>query len=251
MSYSNALGTVELGTDGVAVLTLKMAGRANKIDRTFGEGLSDALDHVLALEGLKGLVITSGHRDFCVGADLEMILGERDPARVYALALSLDAVFRRLETSGVPVVAALNGTALGGGYELALACHHRIALDDARIQVGLPEVNLGVIPGGGGTQRLPRLIGIQAGLEVIAQAKQLRAPKAKQAGLVDALAADSDALLTAARQWCLDNPGAKQPWDGSLPHPGRRASGNAGRGEPLHGCCRDALQEDGRRVPRR
>ena len=125
----------------------------------------------------------------------------------------LNAVYRKLETGGVPVVAALSGSALGGGYELALACHHRIALNEPRIQLGLPEVTLGVIPGAGGTQRLTRMLGLQASLELLAQGKVLRAPKAADMGMVDELAADVDQLKAKAIAWIRANPGRRQPWD--------------------------------------
>lgn len=198
---------------GVATITMAMSGRANKVNADFGAGLNGALDDVLALGGLKGIILASGHKDFCVGADLDVIYRARDAAQVEAMVSDLNALYRRLETAGVPVVAALTGSALGGGYELALACHRRIALNDPSIQLGLPEVSLGVIPGAGGTQRLPRLIGIQAALELIAQGKVLRAPQAKGAGLVDELVDDAAALREAARAWIAANPRAKQPWD--------------------------------------
>jgi 3-hydroxyacyl-CoA dehydrogenase/enoyl-CoA hydratase/3-hydroxybutyryl-CoA epimerase len=198
---------------GVATITLQMEGRANKINDEFGLTLVQALDWVQAQRGVKGLVIASGHKDFCVGADLDRLYRERDAAGMMQRLRELHALYRRIEQLPLPVVAALTGSALGGGYELALACHHRIALDDASIQLGLPEVSLGVIPGAGGTQRLPRLIGIQSALEHIAQGKIVRAPQAKKVGMVDALAPDRDALAAAAREWIANNPKAKQPWD--------------------------------------
>lgn len=198
---------------GVATVTLQMAGRANKINDDFGHTLQQALDWVGAQEGVKGVILASGHKDFCVGADIDRLYRERDPADLMKRLRELGGLFRRLEQLPFPVVAALTGSALGGGFELALACHHRIAIDDPRIQLGLPEVSLGVIPGAGGTQRLPRLIGIQGALEHIAQGKILRAPQAKKIGFVDALAADREALFTAAHAWIAANPKAKQPWD--------------------------------------
>lgn len=200
-------------TTGIATLTLDMPGRVNIINPVYGEGLRDALAWAKDRPGLRGIIIGSAHKDFCAGADLDRLYRERDPAAVLRSTTDLNALYRAIETTGVPVVAALTGSALGGGYELALACHHRIALDDARIKVGLPEVQLGLIPGAGGTQRLPRLIGIQAALENIVQAKEVRAPKAAKIGMVDALAADAHALRTAAEQWIADNQGYQAPWD--------------------------------------
>ena len=198
---------------GIATLTLAMEGRANKINDTFGLGFREALEWAQGLDGLRGILIASAHRDWCVGADIDMLYRERDPAAFFDKVRQLQLGFRQLETAGVPVVAALNGSALGGGFELALSCHRRIAIDDPRARFGLPEVSLGVLPGGGGTQRLPRLIGIQGALEIIGQGKVLRAPKALKAGLVHELVADADALRAAAEAWIAANPKAKQPWD--------------------------------------
>lgn len=198
---------------GVATIWMQLEGKANKINARFGEGLAAAIDETLALDGLEGIILATGHRDFCVGADLEMIFESRDAEALHGMVSDLHARLRHLETCGKPVVAAITGSALGGGYELALACHHRIALDDSRIMVGLPEVQLGVIPGGGGTQRLPRIIGIQPALEVLAQGKTFRAPKAEAAGLVDALAPNIETLRGMAIDWIKAHPKATQPWD--------------------------------------
>jgi 3-hydroxyacyl-CoA dehydrogenase / enoyl-CoA hydratase / 3-hydroxybutyryl-CoA epimerase len=198
---------------GVATLWMQMAGRANKINGDFGEGFAAALEDALAFDGLKGIIVASGHRDFCVGADLDFVYAAREPGPLLEMVGQLNGLYRKLETAGVPVVAALTGSALGGGYEIALSCHYRVALDSPKVQLGLPEVNLGVIPGAGGTQRLPRLIGIQPSLEHIAQGKITRAPKALKAGLIDALATDVEALTAAAHQYIAEHPKAKQPWD--------------------------------------
>lgn len=212
--------------DGVATLCLQMAGRVNKINDDFGQALLEGIEWAQQQDGLRGVIITSGHKDFCVGADIDRLYAERDPAALMERLRQLGGLLRRLEQLPVPVVAALTGSALGGGYELALACHHRIAIDDPRLQIGLPEVSLGVIPGAGGTQRLPRLVGIQVALENTLQGKILRAPKAKALGYVDALAPDREAVLAAARQWIADNPKAKQPWDQKrFRFPGARPGG--------------------------
>ncbi len=200
--------------DGVATVTLEMPGKANKIDEAFGTTLLEALEWARSHDDLRGIVLTSAHKDFSVGADIDTLYRERDPARMFERVRQLGQLYRAIETCGVPVVAALVGSALGGGYELALACHHRVALDDPSVRVGLPEVTLGVLPGAGGTQRLPRLVGIQPALEIILQGKMLRAPKAKKAGLVDALAPTREAVLDAARTFIEQNPKhAVQPWD--------------------------------------
>ena len=202
---------------GIVTLELKLPGKANKIGEPFIRALAWGVEQALAVEGLRGIILSSGHKDFCVGADIDSLFAERDPARIMEGVGILNQTYRSLEKAGVPVVAALTGSALGGGYELALACHHRIALNDARVLLGLPEVNLGVIPGAGGTQRLPYLIGLQPALEHIAQAAPVRAPKALQKGLVDALADSREELFQKARAWIEANPKATQPWDQKKP----------------------------------
>lgn len=200
-------------TTGVATLLLAMEGKTNKVDRTFAEGLLDALTWAKAQAGLKGIIIGTAHKNFCVGADIDGLYPMRDPQATYEYVKGLNALFRGIETAGVPVVCALTGSALGGGYELALATHRRFALDDASVQIGLPEVSLGVIPGAGGTQRLPRIVGVQKALEHITQGQPVRAPKARSLGMVDELHKTRDELYAAAHAWIAANPKAKQPWD--------------------------------------
>jgi len=198
---------------GVATLLLAMEGRTNKVDRTLAEGLLDALTWTKAQAGLKGIILGTAHKNFCVGADIDSLYPMRDPQKTYDYVKDLNALFRAYETVGVPVVCALTGSALGGGYELALATHRRLAIDDPSLQIGLPEVTLGVIPGAGGTQRLPRIVGVQKALEHITQGQPVRAPKAKSLGMVDELHPTRDALYAAAHAWIIANPKAKQPWD--------------------------------------
>ncbi len=207
---------------GIATLLLAMEGKTNKVDRTFAEGLNDALIWAKAQPNLKGIIVGTAHKNFCVGADIDGLYPMRDPASTFEYVKSLNALFRSYEQAGVPVACALTGSALGGGYELALACHRRFAIDDPSLQIGLPEVTLGVIPGAGGTQRLPRIVGLQKALEHITQGQPVRAPKAKSLGLVDELHPDKDSLYAAAKAWILANPKAKQPWDDKgfkFPHP--------------------------------
>lgn len=197
----------------VVTLTFAMAGRVNKVDRAMAEGLAAALGWAKGRDGLRGVILTSAHRNFCVGADIDSLFPMRDPAATSAYVADLNRLFRSVEQLGVPVVCALTGTALGGGYELALACHRRLALDDARLQVGLPEVSLGLIPGAGGTQRLPRLIGLQRAVEHITQGEPVWAPKALSLGMVDGLFPTVEALTEAAHAFIAANPKAQQPWD--------------------------------------
>ena len=165
----NDLGHTTFDSDsGIATITLHMKGRANVMNQAFQEALGDSVTWAISQKGLRGVILATGHRDFCVGGDLEMLYGLTEPADFIDNFRALNKSLRDLETAGVPVVAALTGSALGGGYEVALAAHHRIAVDSPKVMFGLLEVSLGLFPGGGGTQRLPRLIGIQPALEVIA-----------------------------------------------------------------------------------
>ena len=204
--------------DGVITMTWDMPGRSQNV---FNQGSMDALDAAIdAAVGdprCVGIIITSAKRAFIAGADLEMLSAltgaGQSATALTATAGALSRILRKLETCGKPVVSAINGTALGGGFELCLASHHRILADDPRIKVGLPEATLGLLPGAGGTQRLPRLIGVQASLGLLMEGKQLRPDKALAAGIVDAVVPAAD-LLAAATAWILANPDhVKQPWD--------------------------------------
>jgi len=159
------------------------------------------------------LVITSAKSTFIVGADIDQLTQITSAEEAFKLCEDLKGMMRRMEKSGKPVVAAINGTALGGGLELALACHARIALNSPKTKLGLPEVKLGLLPGGGGTQRLPRMIGIQKSFELITQGKELTAAKAKEMGIVTDLAETNEELIAKAKAWCLANPKAAAPWD--------------------------------------
>jgi 3-hydroxyacyl-CoA dehydrogenase / enoyl-CoA hydratase / 3-hydroxybutyryl-CoA epimerase len=164
---------------------------------------------------VKGIIITSSKTEFIVGADLKMILRnqDKDPAEMLEVSMGLNRLFRKMETYGKPLVAAINGTALGGGYEVCLACHYRVALDTPKTKVGLPEVKLGLLPGGGGTQRLPRMIGMQAALPLMLEGKDVSAREALKLGMVDALAGTPAELMAIARDWIAQNPSPVQPWD--------------------------------------
>jgi 3-hydroxyacyl-CoA dehydrogenase/enoyl-CoA hydratase/3-hydroxybutyryl-CoA epimerase len=206
--------TLDIDADGIGLVTIDMPGRAmNVLNPTLVEPFAQLVQQLETDAGLKGLVITSAKSTFIVGADIDQLTQITSAEEAYKLCEDLKGMLRRMEKSGKPVVAALNGTALGGGLELALACHARIAIDDAKTKLGLPEVKLGLLPGGGGTQRVPRMVGIQKAMELITQGKELTAAKAKDMGLVTELAANRDELLAKARAWCLANPKPSQPWD--------------------------------------
>ena len=170
-------------------------------------------DELLADETVKGVIIASAKKDWIVGADLKEIFASNDPDGIMSMARELTHIFRRIETSGKMFVAAINGTALGGGYELALACHKRIALNNPNTRIGLVEVTIGLLPGAGGTQRLPRLIGIQAALPLLLEGKKLTVDKALGAKLIDAIANSPEEMLEMAKKAIREEFKAVQPWD--------------------------------------
>ena len=213
MSQQQAF-SLDIDANGIGLVTIDMPDRAmNVLNPTLTAPFAELVQRLETDAALKGLVITSGKSTFVVGADIDQLTRITSAQEAYELCEALKGMLRRMEKCGKPVVAALNGTALGGGLELALACHARIALDDPKLKLGLPEVKLGLLPGGGGTQRVPRLVGIQKAMELISQGKELTAAKAKEMGLVTDLAATREELITKAKAWCLANPKAAAPWD--------------------------------------
>jgi 3-hydroxyacyl-CoA dehydrogenase/enoyl-CoA hydratase/3-hydroxybutyryl-CoA epimerase len=210
----NTTVTFDIDDQGIGLVTLDQPGRAmNVLNPSLLEPFAALVNRLETDAAIKGLVITSGKPTFIVGADIDQLTQIKTADEAFAMCEALKAMLRRMEKCGKPVVAALNGTALGGGLEVALACHARFAMNDPKLKLGLPEVKLGLLPGGGGTQRLPRMIGIQESLKLISQGTEINASKALALGLVNGLANTRDELLQLARQWCLDHPQAQQPWD--------------------------------------
>ena len=214
----------DVDDDGVAVLTLDDPGaRANTMNARFVASLIEVVERLSRdCEELAGVVVTSAKRTFFAGGDLTtMVRATRDDApAMFAEVERIKAALRRLETLGVPVVAALNGSALGAGLEIALACHHRVALDDGKSEFGFPEVTLGLLPGAGGVTRTVRMFGLaDALMNVLLQGQRRKPAAALQAGLVDELVDDSEQLLPRARGWVLDHrddpEAATQAWDRS------------------------------------
>ncbi|MGQ7275777.1 3-hydroxyacyl-CoA dehydrogenase NAD-binding domain-containing protein [Marinobacter sp. V034] len=207
----------DIDENKILTLTIDMPGQsANTMNSDFRAALSDTVSRVQQdLANISGIILTSGKRTFFAGGDLnELFRVTPDQAGEFEdMVNSLKRQMRILETSGKPVVAAINGSALGGGLELCLACHHRVVLDDDTIQLGLPEVTLGLLPGGGGTQRLPRMIGLEAAFPYLMEGKKANPQAALKAGIVDAIASDTDDLLRQARAFIEANPKATQPWD--------------------------------------
>lgn len=206
--------TLNVGDDGIAIATMDLPGRPmNVVNDELMVPLAALAERLATDAAIKGLVLTSGKADFCAGGDIDKLSRLESAQQAFDLTMQMKAVLRRLETAGKPVVAAINGHALGGGLEIALACHARVVLDDPKLKLGQPEVKLGLLPGGGGTVRLPRLIGIQPALQLMAEGTEVSPQKALSMGLVTELAANRDELIAKARAWCVANPKAKAPWD--------------------------------------
>ncbi|MGN8063948.1 3-hydroxyacyl-CoA dehydrogenase NAD-binding domain-containing protein [Ralstonia sp. 22111] len=206
---------ITIDTDGIATLTWNQPGRAqNVLNGDTCAAFFAAIDHVCADASVKGILVTSAKADFIAGGDLEWLQASDDAATLFDRTCELHRMLRKLETCGKPVAAALPGSTLGGGLEIALACHYRVAADNARARFGLPEVTLGLLPGGGGTQRLPRLIGVQKALPMLLEGKRIKAADALKLGIVDAVV-NAGEEADAARTWLLgDGPTrAQQPWD--------------------------------------
>ncbi|MDB5518488.1 MAG: hypothetical protein JWQ17_5246 [Tardiphaga sp.] len=171
-----------------------------------------AVEAAIDDSAVKGVIITSAKKDFISGGDLDELRQVRTPAEAVALVRDIGLCLRRMETSGKPFVAALNGSAMGGGLEVALACHRRIAIDDPALRLAFPEVTLGLMPGAGGTQRLARLIGIAAAAPLLLEGRPVNVRDALKIGLIDEIV-DKAALIEAARRWIAASPEPIQSWD--------------------------------------
>jgi 3-hydroxyacyl-CoA dehydrogenase/enoyl-CoA hydratase/3-hydroxybutyryl-CoA epimerase len=219
--------TLDIDADGIALVTWNMPGRSmNVIDAKVGQELSSIVDKVTTDAAIKGAVITSGKDTFCGGADLSMLetqnrayaelkksQGEEAAnARLFDEVRNLSLIFRRIETCGKPWVAAITGTAMGGGFELALACHHRIAADNDKARLGLPEIKVGLFPGGGGTQRIARMLQPADALQFLLKGDHIALSRAKGMKLIDAVVPAAD-LVRTAKDWIKAGGTAKQPWD--------------------------------------
>lgn len=217
----------ETDADGVALATWDMPGRSmNVITEAVMEELAQIVEAVAGDSAIKGCVITSGKDNFSGGADLTMLQGlgrayeelratageEAAMVRFFEESRRLSLLFRRLETSGKPFAAAISGICLGGAFELALACHHRVVSDDPRTRVGLPEIKVGLFPGGGGTQRVARLMQTGDALQMLFKGEQIRPQMAKGMGLVHAVAPKEE-IVAQARAWILGGGSAVAPWD--------------------------------------
>src|SRR4051794_40487285 len=205
--------------DGIVTLTMDdPTGSANVMNEHYQESMRNAVERLVAeKDSIAGVVITSAKKTFFAGGDLKGMIKAQpeDAGEFFSTVEGVKRDLRTLETFGKPVVAAINGAALGGGLEIALACHHRIIADVPGAVVGFPEVTLGLLPGGGGVTRSVRMFGIQkAFMEVLSQGTRFKPGKAKDVGLVDEVLGSVDELVPAAKAWITANPDSHtQPWD--------------------------------------
>jgi len=222
----------DVDKDGIATLTIDIPGKSmNVITPEFQADLAAAVARVAEDSAIKAVILTSAKRDFMAGADLKDLVTAYDrgvsAAEAAGFSGEINKLYRRLETCGKPVAAAMNGLALGGGLELALACHYRVLADAPKVVVGLPEVKVGLLPGAGGTQRLPRLVGIANALPLMAEGKHLKPAEALKLGVVHELA-PPEAVVERARAWIGTGPEPVAPWD----RKGFKVPGGAGQQNP-------------------
>ena len=225
MAYTNF--KIETDSDGIALVTWDIPGKSmNVVDETSGTELAAIVKQMTEDTAVKGVVITSAKEAFCAGADLTMLTGmnqtyvemlkskgeEAANKFVFDNVRQLSQTFRAIETGGKPWVAAINGLALGGGFELTLACHYRVASDNPKTRLGLPEIKVGLFPGGGGTQRLPRMMQTQDALQMLLKGDAVDVNKAKVSGILGAVVPAAD-LIKTAKEWIKAGGKAVAPWD--------------------------------------
>ena len=209
---------IDVDADGIALITFDVPGRSmNTLTSGVMAEIPQWIERVKTDDAIKGAVLTSGKASgFCAGADLGDMAGGMlaggSLQEAYDAGWKLNGALRALETCGKPVAAAINGLALGGGLELTLACHYRVVADDSKIQLGLPEIKVGLFPGGGGTQRLTRLIGVQAAMTAMSAGSSWRPNDARGAGVVHEVVARGTEV-DAAKAWIKGGGKAVQPWD--------------------------------------
>ena len=203
--------------DGIVTLTLDAPGEpVNTMNAAFQADLAVAVARLEAeREQVAGVMVSSAKSSFFAGGDLRSLIavGPEDAESFFAGIEHLKSLLRRIEKLGRPVVAMINGHALGGGLELALSCHHRIAVDSPSIQIGMPEATLGLLPGAGGVVKSVRLMGLQKALPYLTEGRRIAPREALDAGFIHALAPDVAAMTSMARAWIASNPSPVQPWD--------------------------------------
>ena len=198
----------------IVTITMDMDGRStNVINEEFSQLWIEALEKLENEKILTGVIITSAKKTFLAGGDLDMIFKLDDPMLTFELAENLKERQRRLENLRKPIVAAINGTALGGGLEIALCCNYRVVLNDPNIKIGFPEVTLGILPAAGGIVRSIRLLGLETALPFLMEGKQVNPDTAKKVGFIDDTVETLEELFTKAKQYILTNSEVCQPWD--------------------------------------
>lgn len=202
--------------DNIVILTFDSPNQsANTMNADFRDALAQVVQKLQADKQVAGIIFASAKKTFFAGGDLDELIQVQPEhaSSFFQMIEHLKAQLRYIETRGIPVVATLNGTALGGGWELALCCHHRIAIRDVKTKFGLPEVTLGLLPGGGGIVRMVRLLGLQTALPLLMEGKQLSVEKAQGLGLIHDLAENEAELLNKAQDWILAHPQSQQVFD--------------------------------------
>lgn len=207
----------EKDTDNIVTLTMDMPRQsANTMNADFRAAILAVADRLeKEIDTISGVVYASAKSTFFAGGDLNELIQvkKEDAEEFFQMVEKIKAPLRKIETLGIPVVAAINGAALGGGFEICLASHHRIAINNPKTKLGLPEVTLGLLPGGGGVARMVRLLGLENALPFLMEGKQVNPEKALKAGLIHELADDARDLMSKAKAWIKANPKATQPWD--------------------------------------
>lgn len=209
----------EKDADGIVTVTMDMTGPVNAMNEEYNVAMNETVDRLEKEDGLSGVVFASAKSTFFAGGDLNMLLAVQpeQAEEFYTGILATKERLRRLEKLPVPVVAAINGAALGGGFEICLSCNHRVAWNSKAVQVGLPEVGLGLLPGGGGVVRMVNLLGLETALPYLLEGKKVNAEKALKAGLIHETVETLEELVPRAKAWIVENKGneaaAIQPWD--------------------------------------
>src|SRR6202790_4591811 len=225
MAYKNF--KIETDADGIALVTWDIPGRSmNVLDAATIEELGAIVDQTTADAAIKGVVITSGKEAFSAGADLSMLEGmnrtfaeakqakgeEAAQQLLFDESRKLSLTLRKIEPAAKPWVAAINGLALGGAFELTLACHYRVASDNPKTRLGLPEIKVGLFPGAGGTQRVPRIVPPQDAMQLLLKGEAVNLAKAKALNLIHPIVPAGD-LIKAAKDWIKGGGKAIAPWD--------------------------------------